>query len=97
LHQHLLAAGTSKRSKAAGRAAEALGVGAWLSIQTVYQLPTPQSLIECITYTLNWGCRLEEAYEAEVARQGGLHSARPKALLDALQPEFPELTLQIIK
>lgn len=44
-----------------------------------------------------WVGRLEEAYEAEVARQGGLHSARPKALLEALQPEFPELTLQIIK
>jgi len=40
---------------------------------------------------------MEEAYEAEVARQGGLSAARPKALLDALQPEFPQLTLQIIK
>lgn len=55
-----------------------------------------------------WGCRaksvrpagpacrrLEEAFEAEVARQGGVHSARPKAVLDALQPLFPELGLQV--
>lgn len=42
-------------------------------------------------------CRLEEAYEAAVARMGGLHSARPKALLTELQPDFPELTLPIIK
>lgn len=44
-----------------------------------------------------WNGRLEEVYEAEVARQGGLHAARPKALLDALQEQFPELTLQIVK
>ncbi|KAL4443692.1 hypothetical protein ABPG75_011429 [Micractinium tetrahymenae] len=50
-----------------------------------------------ITPPTKWCGRLEEAYEAAVARQGGLHSARPKALLEALQPEFPELTLQIVK
>lgn len=30
-----------------------------------------------------------------MARQGGVHSARPKAVLDALQPLFPELGLQV--
>ena len=41
--------------------------------------------------------RLEEAYEAEVARQGGLYAARPKAVFEALLPQFPELTLQVVK
>lgn len=41
--------------------------------------------------------RLEEAYEGAVRRLGGLHEARPKALLEALQGEFPDLTLQNIK
>ena len=41
--------------------------------------------------------RLEAAYEAEVARLGGLHAARPKQLLDALLPDFPDLTLQVVK
>ena len=32
-----------------------------------------------------------------MARQGGLYAARPKALLEALLPQFPDLTLQIVK
>jgi hypothetical protein len=32
-----------------------------------------------------------------VAAQGGLQAARPKQLLDGLQAEFPELTLQVVK
>ena len=38
--------------------------------------------------------RLEEAYEAAKAQQGGLQ-ARPKQLLNVLQEEFPDLTLQV--
>jgi hypothetical protein len=45
--------------------------------------------------TLPVPCRLNEAYEAAVAAQGGLHAARPKELLEALQPDFPELTVQV--
>lgn len=32
-------------------------------------------------------CRLEAAFEAEVKRLGGVQSARPKQLLDALRPQ----------
>ncbi|PSC72933.1 PHR1-LIKE 1-like isoform B [Micractinium conductrix] len=39
--------------------------------------------------------RLEEAFEAAVARQGGPQSARPKAVLLELQPQFPGLQLQV--
>ncbi len=42
-------------------------------------------------------CRLEEAYEAAVQQLGGLQAARPKQLLQLLQPEFPDLALQSIK
>lgn len=42
-------------------------------------------------------CRLEEAYEAAVQQLGGLQAARPKQLLQILQPEFPDLALQSIK
>ena len=49
------------------------------------------------TLPLHHPCRLEEAYEAAVEAQGGLQAARPKQLLDALQAEFPELTLQVVK
>ena len=45
--------------------------------------------------TLPVSRRLDEAYEALVAAQGGLHAARPRELLEALQPEFPELTVQV--
>ena len=40
-------------------------------------------------------CRLEEAYAAAVAAQGGLSAARPRQLLHTLLPEFPELTLEV--
>ena len=40
-------------------------------------------------------CRLEEAYAAAVAAQGGLKAARPRQLLDMLQAEFPEMTLEV--
>ena len=40
-------------------------------------------------------CRLQEAYLDALERCGGLHEARPKALLDMLQPRFPYLTLQV--
>lgn len=39
--------------------------------------------------------RLEAAYEAAVVELGGLHAARPKQLLEILQPEFPDLALQV--
>lgn len=38
--------------------------------------------------------RLQEAYLAALEQCGGLHEARPKTLLDMLQPRFPFLTLQ---
>lgn len=40
-------------------------------------------------------CRLEAEFNAEVERLGGCHQARPKQLLDALRPQFPELNLQL--
>lgn len=39
-------------------------------------------------------CRLQDAYLDALERCGGLHEARPKTLLDMLQPRFPYLTLQ---
>lgn len=44
-----------------------------------------------------WTGRLEAAYEAAVAQLGGLASATPKPVYEALQDEFPELTLQHVK
>lgn len=43
----------------------------------------------------NAACRLEAAYEAAVAQLGGLAAATPKPVYEALQDEFPELTLQV--
>ncbi|EFN58253.1 hypothetical protein CHLNCDRAFT_142186 [Chlorella variabilis] len=40
---------------------------------------------------------MEEAYEAALEQLGGLEVAKPKTMLDVLQPEFPELTLQHVK
>lgn len=39
--------------------------------------------------------RLEEAYEEAIAALGGLQSAQPKLVLERLQGEFPDLTLQV--
>ena len=39
--------------------------------------------------------RLEEAYEEAVTQLGGIHSAQPKQVLERLQPEFPDLTLEV--
>lgn len=39
-------------------------------------------------------CRLQDAYLDALEQCGGLHEARPKALLDMLSPRFPFLTLQ---
>ncbi|PRW50934.1 g2-like myb family transcription factor [Chlorella sorokiniana] len=44
-----------------------------------------------------WTGRLEAAYEAAVARFGGLAAATPKPVFEALQDDFPELTLQHVK
>ena len=44
---------------------------------------------------LKWEGRLEEAFEAAVEAAGGLESARPAAVLQALQPLFPELGLRV--
>ena len=40
-------------------------------------------------------CRREEAYEEVVAQLGGIHRAQPKMVLERLQPEFPDLTLEV--
>jgi len=40
-------------------------------------------------------CRLQDAYLDALEQCGGLHEARPKALLDILQARFPYLTLQV--
>lgn len=37
---------------------------------------------------------MEEAYQAALEKVGGLDAAKPRALLDELQDEFPFLTLQ---
>lgn len=39
--------------------------------------------------------RLEEAYEAAVVQLGGIYSARPRDIHQALAAEFPELTVQV--
>lgn len=39
--------------------------------------------------------RLQKAYLDALNKCGGLHEARPKTLLDMLQPQFPFLTLQV--
>lgn len=38
---------------------------------------------------------LQESYLECLGKCGGLHEARPKTLLDMLQPRFPFLTLQV--
>lgn len=40
-------------------------------------------------------CRLEDAFVREMQRLGGAQQARPKQLLDALAPQFPDLGLQL--
>lgn len=47
-----------------------------------------------ITPPTKWAGRLAAAYEAIVARLGGLNSATPKPVYEALVGDFPELTLQ---
>lgn len=37
---------------------------------------------------------MEEAYLAALDKVGGLEAAKPRAILDELQHEFPHLTLQ---
>ena len=37
---------------------------------------------------------MEEAYLAALDKVGGLEAAKPRAILDELQAEFPHLTLQ---
>ena len=43
---------------------------------------------------MRWSGQLQEAYLEALEECGGLNEARPKALLDLLQPRFPFLTLQ---
>ncbi|KAI7837158.1 hypothetical protein COHA_008952 [Chlorella ohadii] len=43
---------------------------------------------------MRWTGELQDAYLDALERCGGLHEARPKTLLDMLQPRFPYLTLQ---
>lgn len=40
-------------------------------------------------------CRLAAAYEAAVARLGGLQSATPKPVYEALVGDHPDITLQV--
>ncbi len=39
-------------------------------------------------------CSMEAAYDAALERLGGLEAAKPKALLELLQPDFAFLTIQ---
>ena len=48
-----------------------------------------------ITPPTKWAGPLADAYEAEVARLGGLAAAKPKPVFDVLQAAgFPDITLQ---
>lgn len=38
---------------------------------------------------------MEEAYAVALERVGGLDAAKPKAVLECLQDEFPQLTIQV--
>lgn len=49
----------------------------------------------CFSWACTPLCRREEAYEEAVAQLGGIHSAQPKMVLERLQPEFPDLTLEV--
>lgn len=40
---------------------------------------------------------MEEAYEAALARAGGLEVAKPKAVWEGLKDEWPDITLQNVK
>lgn len=40
-------------------------------------------------------CRLKEAFTEAVDLMGGVHSARPKAIWDALHHTYPMLTVQV--
>lgn len=39
-------------------------------------------------------CRMERAYVAALDKLGGLEKAKPKAMLELLQRQFPRLTIQ---
>ena len=43
---------------------------------------------------MRWSGQLQDSYLDALDECGGLWEARPKALLDLLQPRFPFLTLQ---
>lgn len=94
----LAAAGGSREASSGGRGAPTSSWQHRACAHTASPSLTPATARCPLPFScLLFCCRLEAAYEAEVARLGGLHAARPKQLLDALLPDFPDLTLQVVK